>query len=123
MGRRGSNGIRTSVSIAGGEEIDVTDAMNRVGANADLRQFLDRAIVLEDQRRDAAKGVKDVLDEAQGAGFDRKALTLLLKRHFEDDTQRAARKATETALELMERALGDFITSPLGEAARASMHA
>lgn len=123
MSRRRSDDVRTTLSVNGGEEIDVTDALNRVGANADLRSFFNRAVTLEEERRDAAKAVKEVLEEAKSAGFDKKALSQLLKRHFEDETQRAAREATEMARDLMARALGEFASTPLGDAAMASASA
>lgn len=86
-------------------------------ADQRLLSIVERIVRLEEEKRDASDCIKEVVLEAKSAGYDAKAVRQIVRRRMEDATQREKREATEQALDLMLAELGDFVTSPLGQAA------
>lgn len=87
-------------------------------ANAkELRSLIDRLARLEEEKKELSGAIRDVYTEADGKGYGKKALRALVKREMETADQRSAREQTERDVEAMLAALGDFASSPLGDAA------
>lgn len=86
-------------------------------ADQRLLSIVERISRLKEEQRGLAADIKDIITEAKSAGYDTKALRLLVKRHAEDADQRKKREDVEASLEIMLNALGNFATSPLGSAA------
>lgn len=86
-------------------------------SNNQVRSYVDRIVRLEEEKRETAKAIKDVYDEAKSAGFAPKAIRIVVKREMETADQRAAREAVEAEADLIIAALGAFVDSPLGQAA------
>ena len=84
---------------------------------AQARTLIDRIIRLEEEKRDTSEGIKDIYTEAKSAGFDPKAIRVLVKREMETAEQRASRLSVEETVALLEVALGAFAGTPLGTAA------
>lgn len=68
-----------------------------------LRSIVERIERLEDERKALGDDITEVYMEAKSAGFDKKALRLLIQQRKQDA---AAREEIETALEMMRTALG-----------------
>lgn len=85
--------------------------------DARLRSIVDRAVHLEEERKALAADLKDLFKEAQSAGYDPKAVKLVVKRQIESEEKRAKRVATEDEAELMLSALGMLADTPLGASA------
>ena len=78
--------------------------------------YLARLIRLEEERRDNATDRSELAMEMKGAGLlaeEIAGIKLAVKRHFESDERRAFRETAESVA----AALGDFASSPLGDAA------
>lgn len=82
-----------------------------------LRSIVERIIRLEEEKKGLSSDIKDIYTEAASAGYAAKAIRINVKRLMEDDTQRQKRQAIQEEADLIEVALGDFVTSPLGAAA------
>ena len=87
----------------------------------EIRNFVDRIVRLEEEKKATADSIKDIYTEVDSKGYSKKALRIIVKREMETADQRDAREATETALELMLAALGDYVSTPLGDAAKRSV--
>jgi uncharacterized protein (UPF0335 family) len=87
------------------------------GTTQQLRSMIDRIVRLEEEKIEIGAGIKDIYIEVKAADFNVKAVRTLVKREMEDSDQRAARQAVESEVEALTAALGDFRSSPLGEAA------
>lgn len=84
------------------------------GVAADrLRSIVERIERLEEERKALGDDVKDIYLEAKSAGFDVKALRQLIRERRQDEAEREER---ETLIEVYRRALGEFASTPLGEA-------
>lgn len=92
----------------------------RALSNSDLERFVDRLVNLETEKKEVAEQIKEVLGEAEQAGFSKKALRLVVKRKMETADQKAERERVESDLELMLSALGMLADTPLGQAALAA---
>lgn len=68
-----------------------------------LRAFIDRIERLEDERKALATDIKDVYDEAKGAGFDKKIVRELIR---ERKIEPAELEEHYALLELYRAALG-----------------
>ena len=79
-----------------------------------LRSIVERIECLDEERRGIAADIKDIYAEAKGAGYDVKVLRRLISDRKKD---RAEVEEMETLLDVYRRALGDFVGTPLGEAA------
>jgi hypothetical protein len=61
--------------------------------------------------------IKEVCTEAKEAGILVMPLKLAVRRYLETETERNARLGKEEEAERIMRALGEFVNTPLGEAA------
>ena len=88
-------------------------------ANTDerLRSLIDRIARLEEERAGIASDIRDIYAEGKSAGYDVKALRLVVKREREDAEKRTERERVEREAALMEAALGVLRDTPLGTAA------
>jgi uncharacterized protein (UPF0335 family) len=86
-------------------------------ADQRLLSIVERIARLEEEKRGLTADIADIVKEAKSAGYDAKAVRVIARRRVEDAVKRAQREETEQAVELMIAALGDFATSPLGQAA------
>jgi uncharacterized protein (UPF0335 family) len=82
-----------------------------------LRSILDRILRLEEEKRATADAIKDIYQEVKSAGYEPKAVRIIVRRELETAEQKAARVSVEESVELIEAALGAFVDSPLGAAA------
>lgn len=94
--------------------------MSEVGHNSNgiaaerLRSLVDRIERLEEEKKALSSDIKEVYQEAKSGGYDTKVLRLLIRQRRMEP---ADREELETLLDVYRRALGDFVTSPLGTAA------
>lgn len=79
----------------------MTDA-HRVAAD-ELRAFVERAERLEQEKREIAEQVKEVMAEAKGRGYDTKALRKLIAMRRKD---RDALAEEDAVLDMYREALG-----------------
>jgi len=79
--------------------------------------FFDRIVNLEKEKQALADDIKEVYAEAKQEDIDVKALRLAVKRHLESDEKRMLREAAEEEADRILSALGEFVNTPLGEAA------
>ena len=79
-----------------------------------LRSIVDRIERLDAEKKAISDDVADLYKESQSAGFDVKALRALIAERRKDAAEVAE---TQTLMDVYRRALGDFVTSPLGAAA------
>lgn len=87
--------------------------MNGDTTGARLRQFIERIERLEEEKRGIAEDIKDVKAEAKSAGFDPKIIGLVIKRR---KMSREEAEEIDALLEQYLQAIGDFGTTPLGQA-------
>lgn len=85
--------------------------------DAQLRSIVERIVKLTEDKRGLAADIAEIKKEAKAAGYDVKALNLVVKHAMEDATQRREREEMEAIAASMEAALGEFGSSPLGDAA------
>ena len=79
-----------------------------------LRSIVDRIERLNEERAALGSDIKDLYAEAKSAGFDVKVLRQLIRiRKMEP----AEVEEIETLLDVYRRALGEFVSTPLGSAA------
>lgn len=80
-----------------------------VGHNAvaaeQLRSYVDRIVALEQQRKQTAEDIREVLKEAESTGYEAHALRRLVKSRLQDDKQREAAKRRAAVLEAYAAAL------------------
>ena len=81
------------------------------------RSYFDRFVNLERQREDLAVDIKALAGEATRDGIDVPVMRLAVKRHCEDNRKRRKRIAKEGAAAALLEALGEFVNTPLGDAA------
>jgi uncharacterized protein (UPF0335 family) len=74
----------------------------------DFGRMLDRACALEQEKRDAAEGLKDLMVEAKAKGYDVPALRHVIKLRMLDAEKRAKLEEKRTIQELYESAAGIF---------------
>lgn len=82
-----------------------------------LRSLVDRIVNRESEKHEAAEDIKEIYAEAKSAGYNVKALRLVVKRALESDDKRVKREVVEQEAELLEAALGVLRDTPLGAAA------
>lgn len=87
--------------------------MNGHNSNAQLISIVERIEKLEEEKAATASDIKDVYAEAQGAGFDKKALREIVRRRKQDQD---ARDELEAVIDTYTRALGGLADTPLGKA-------
>ncbi len=81
---------------------DITETSQTVAAGQ-LRALIERIERLEEEKRTAADGIKEVYAEAKGNGFDTKAIRTIVAKRKKDQ---AEREEEETVLDLYKAALG-----------------
>lgn len=79
-----------------------------------LRSIVDRIERVELERKNLGVDIKEVYAEAKSAGYDLKALRQLIRERRQDA---AEREEIESLVEVYRRALGDYQSTPLGDAA------
>lgn len=79
-----------------------------------LRSIVERIERLEEERKALGADIKDIYTEAKSAGFDPKVLRQLIRERKQDAAEVEER---ESLLDVYRRALGDFVSTPLGDAA------
>ncbi len=95
--------------------------MSGDNANTAIRRYIERLELVDDQRRDLAIDMREIMKEARNEGFDPKALREVMRlRRMEPQK----REELEFNVEAYRAALGDLASLPLGEAAveRAAAH-
>lgn len=85
-----------------GEEDDIMGTTETVAA-AELRQFIERVERLESEKRDIQSDIKDVMGEAAGRGYDKKAIRKIIALRRMDADKRIEE---ETVLQTYLCALG-----------------
>ena len=68
-----------------------------------LLSFIERVETLEEEKKNAADGIKEVLAEAKGEGFDVKTLKDIIRMRKQDQSERDEK---ETLLDIYMRAIG-----------------
>jgi uncharacterized protein (UPF0335 family) len=81
-----------------------------------LKSLVDRIEAIEEERAGLAEDVQGLYAEATSAGFDAGALRQIIKLRKQDAAERDARRVT---LDAYMAALGDYASTPLGQAALA----
>jgi uncharacterized protein (UPF0335 family) len=100
------------------KQIEQQKGVAQMGDNTKtLRGILDRILRLEEEKRATADAIKDIYQEVKSAGYDQKAVRIIVRRELETAEQKAARVSVEESVEIIEAALGAFVDSPLGAAA------
>lgn len=83
-----------------------------------LRDYRDRIVGLEQEKKTLSGDIKDIYQEAKNRGFDMKALRRVVKDSMMDQTQRAAQRETEEIADVYRASLGMLDGTPLGDSAR-----
>ena len=78
-----------------------------------LRSIVDRIENIDQERANLGEDRKEIFQEAKSAGYDLKALRVLLKTR---KTSVAEREELEALVDTYRRALGMLADTPLGEA-------
>lgn len=86
-------------------------------ADQRLVSIVERILRLEEEKKGLAADIKDVMAEAKSAGYDLPGLRLAIREQRETAVQRRKREAAEQTRDLILAALGEFATTPLGQAA------
>lgn len=81
-----------------------------------LRSIIERIERLTEEKAALQSDIKDIYAEAHSAGFDKKVIRKLIAERKRDP---AEVEEMEMLIDVYRRALGDFASSPLGEAAMA----
>jgi hypothetical protein len=86
------------------------------------KPYFDRLVAIETHIKQLREDRKEVCIEAKEADIMIGALKHRVKRHLESEEARLARETMEAESERIGRALGEFVNTPLGEAAVAAAH-
>lgn len=93
-----------------------------VGPARELKDLVDRIVALDIELKDAMADIKgqivDVYEEAEGRGYDAKALKIAVRRRHESAAQRAKRQETEALADVYSAAIGDLFGKPLDDLTR-----
>ncbi len=81
------------------------------------KPFFDRLVALAKNMEAIREDIKEVCIEAKEADIRIQPLKLAVKRYLETEIERTARVGKEEEAERILRALGEFVNTPLGEAA------
>jgi uncharacterized protein (UPF0335 family) len=81
--------------------------------NERLKQFIQRIERLEDEKKALSADIKEVYSEAKSAGYDPKVMRQVVKIRKMD---KADRQEQESLLDVYLAAVGDFVSTPLGQA-------
>jgi uncharacterized protein (UPF0335 family) len=92
------------------------------GAAQELKDIVERIVALQIEKKGAMKeydeDIDDIYTEADGKGYDIKALKLAVRRRHESAEARAKRLETEALADLYAAAIGDLSGKPLDELTR-----
>lgn len=86
-------------------------------SNSSIKSFVERAEAIEQERRDRAEDLRELMSEAKEAGLNVKAIRALVRRRMMTSDQRVAADDVAETLEQYVASLGEFGLSPLGAAA------
>lgn len=93
-----------------------------MGAAQELKSIVERIVALQIEKKGAIKeyydDIDDVYEEAEGKGYDKKALKIAVRRRHESAEQRAQRLETEAMADLYAAAIGDLAGKPLDDLTR-----
>lgn len=78
-----------------------------------LRSIVVRIERLDQERANLAEDRKEIFAEAKSLGYDLPALRALIKERKQDADKR---DELEAMVDVYRRALGDYVSTPLGEA-------
>lgn len=81
---------------------DILDRTQSVAAGQ-LRSFIERIERLEEEKKTISDDIKDVYAECKGAGFDTKAVRVIIRLRKKEENER---KEEEAMIELYRDALG-----------------
>jgi uncharacterized protein (UPF0335 family) len=81
--------------------------------NERLKQFIQRIERLEEEKKALSADIKEVYSEAKSAGYDPKIMRQVVKIRKMD---KADRQEQESLLDVYLAAVGDFVSTPLGQA-------
>lgn len=100
----------------------MTDQAAGIGHNSDkgisaqrLKSFIERIERLEEEKKNLATDIKEVYAEAKSGGFDTKIMRQVVRMRKID---KADRQEQEALLAIYLDAVGDFASTPLGEAGK-----
>jgi len=79
-----------------------------------LRGLIGRIEALEEEKAELAEDIRGIYAEAKSAGFDAMAIRQIVRLRKQDKGERDARQAT---IDAYMAALGDYGSTPLGQAA------
>ena len=92
------------------------------GPARDLKDFVDRIVAREIELKQTTAELKEdiaaIYEEADGKGYDAKALKIAVKRRHESADARAKRQETEALADLYSAAIGDLFGKPLDDLTR-----
>jgi len=98
----------------------MTEAGHNTLAKDRLHSLVSRIERLEEERKALGADIKDIYTEAKSAGFDVKVLRQLIAERRKEPAEVEEQRSL---LEVYRDALGEFASSPLGQAAMASVGA
>lgn len=91
--------------------------MANAGDNNPLRSMVDRIVRLEQQRKELAEDIKEILQEGKSAGIKAKALKRQVREEMMTEEQRIRREEDEEEFQTLQARLGILADTELGEAA------
>jgi uncharacterized protein (UPF0335 family) len=93
-----------------------------VGPSRELKDFVDRIVAREIELKQTTAELKEdiasIYEEADGKGYDAKALKIAVRRRHESAEARAKRQETEALADLYSAAIGDLFGKPLDDLTR-----
>ena len=93
-----------------------------MGPAQELKNIVERIVALDIEAKQSAKDyaddIDDIYSEAEGKGYDKKALKLAVRRRHESAAQRAKRLETEALADVYAAAIGDLAGKPLDDLTR-----
>jgi uncharacterized protein (UPF0335 family) len=89
-------------------------------AQKELREYVRRLEKLEDEKKDIAEAIKEIMADVKGSGFDPKIVRQLIKIR---KTPKAEYERSLALLETYLHAIGQLDGTPLGEAGRRQLEA
>ncbi|OUD10595.1 hypothetical protein BVC71_03635 [Marivivens niveibacter] len=81
----------------------MSDSVTESVASQELRQFIERVERLEAEKKDIAEGIKEVMAEAKGRGYDTKVMRKVISLRKRDANDIAEEEAI---LDMYKAALG-----------------
>lgn len=97
---------------------EISEGSGVTNTDEKASRFYDRAIRLEQEKRERAEDIKELYAEAKSSGLlaeEIAGIKLAVRRHFETDEKRKKRESAEE----FAAALGPLLGTPLGDSAHA----